>query len=446
MDPHIGFRFLLLGAITAANAFFAAAEAALLSARHHALRHLADKGSAGAQAALKLVSNTGRMLSVVQVGVTLASLGMGWAGEETVYHLLLAAFAPVTTPATAFLFRAISLVAAFLVLALILVVVGEVVPKNLAIANANRFAVLFSPPLLFFYRILSPFVFVVESATALVSRLFRFRSNPQAGRHTAEELKYIIRSSELDQFENKAIRRLLDLDQHAVREIMVPRNNIVSLPVDAGLDRILRTVSQQPYTRLPIYEGDPEHIIGILHAKDLLAVWGDRRLAEARRQVPPLELRRLLRKPMVVPESKALSELIDEFRTAHAHMAVVVDEFGTIAGLVTLEDALEQVFGEIEDEFDPRRPEPSPGAEQIELDGGTSIRDLESHYGIGLAADAGFETLAGFLLFRLGRLPSAGETIESAGRRFTILQMERNRIARVRIEKTPQAESNESAR
>jgi len=424
MDPHFGSRLLLLAVITAVNAFFAAAEAALLTARQHALRHMADKGSAGALAALSLLADTGRMLSVTQVGITLASLGMGWAGEETVYHALLAAFAPVTTPATALLFRAVSFVAAFLLLTLVLVVVGEVVPKNMAIENADRLAILVAPPLLFFCRIGGPFVFVVERAAAAVSRLFRFRSKPSAGGHTAEELKYIIRSSQLERFENTAIGRLLDLDQYVAREIMVPRNNIVSLPVDADFDRVLRTVNEQQYTRIPVYEGDPEHIIGILHAKDLL-----------RRRSGPFHLRRLLRKPLVVPESKALGELIDEFRTSHKHMALVVDEFGTIAGLVTLEDVLEQVFGEIEDEYDARRPAPTPGAERVELDGGTSICDLETQHGIQLPADAGFETLAGFLLFRLGDIPAAGQTLEHQGLRFTILEMQRNRIARVRIDK-----------
>lgn len=424
MDPHLGLRFLLLSAITAVNAFFAAAEAALLAARQHTLRRLADKGSVGAQAALSLLGNTGRMLSVVQVGVTLASLGMGWAGEETVYHLLLSAFAPLTTPATALLFRAISFVVAFLLLTLVLVVVGEVVPKNLAIDRADRFAILIAPPLLVLCRVLAPFVYLVESVTAAASRLFRIRSDPGSSRHTAEELKYIVRSSELEQFENTAIRRLLDLDQCAARQVMVPRNDIVSLPVDAGFEQVLRTVNEHGYTRVPVYEGKPEHIIGILHAKDLL-----------RRRPFPFSLRRLMRKPLVVPESKAVSELIDEFRTSHTHMAIVVDEFGTIAGLVTLEDALEQVFGEIEDEFDARRPTPLPGAERIDLDGGTNIRDLETQYGIAIEAGAGFETLAGFLLSRLGRIPTAGEALEHDGRRFTILAMERNRIARVRVER-----------
>ncbi|MBI4877777.1 MAG: HlyC/CorC family transporter [Acidobacteria bacterium] len=422
-------RFLLLVAITAVNAFFAAAEAALLAARQHALRHLANPGHPGAQAALSLLGNTGRMLSVVQVGVTLASLGMGWVGEETVYGVLLDAFGPLTTPATEWLFRAISFLTAFFLLTLVLVVVGEVVPKNLALGHAERFAVLVAPPLLVLSKILSPLVLVVERATAACSRLFRVRSAPSAGRPTAEELKLIVRSSQLAPFENQSIPRLLDLEKLAAREVMVPRNDIVSLPVDAGPDQVLRFAGEHQFSRFPVYDGDPERIIGFVHTKDLLGLGPDRR------RWTPFQLRRYVRKPLVVPESKALDELLDEFRTSHTHMALVVDEFGTITGLVTLEDVLEQVFGEIEDEFDARRPAPSPEAASIEVDGGTNIRDLETQYSIELPADAGFETLAGFLLFRLGYIPAPGEAVEYGGRRFTVVELERNRIARVRIER-----------
>jgi putative hemolysin len=187
-----------------------------------------------------------------------------------------------------------------------------------------------------------------------------------------------------------------------------------------------------------VYDGQPEHIIGFIHLKDLLRVWEERRLAnEKRRPVRQFRIRALLRKALVVPETKPLNELIDEFRESHTHMAMVVDEFGTIAGLVTLEDVLEQIFGEIGDEYDPQARPLEKEAPEVEVDGTTLIRDLDNLYSVELPAEAGFETLAGFLLYQLGYIPRGGETIEYAGRRFTILEMERNRIARVRIEKVP---------
>ncbi len=215
---------------------------------------------------------------------------------------------------------------------------------------------------------------------------------------------------------------------------MTPRRGIVSVSLSAGLDELLRLTLEHKYSRLPVYEGNPEHIIGFVHYKDLMRAWQERKSANDRRQPHrPFRLRPYLRRLLVVPETKPLHQLIDEFRTKHTHLAMVVDEFGTFTGLVTLEDVLEQVFGEIADEHDVRRPVPSAGAPMIELDGGTNIRDLSSQYEIDLPGDAGFETLAGFLLHQFGYIPAAGESVVHDGRTFLVAAMDRNRIARVRI-------------
>jgi CBS domain containing-hemolysin-like protein len=220
---------------------------------------------------------------------------------------------------------------------------------------------------------------------------------------------------------------------------MVPRNAIVSVSVDASLDQVLRRMREHEYSRIPVYEGSPEHIIGYVHYKDMMRIWEERRMANSkRRPLPPFHLSRVLRKPLVVPETKQLNELIDEFRETHIHMAIVVDEFGTIAGLVTLEDALEQIFGEIGDEHDVKRPRPASEAETVEVDGAITIRDLDTQYGMELPGDAGFETLAGFLLFQLGYIPKVADTVEYGRRRFTILGMDHNRIERVKIERLPE--------
>jgi CBS domain containing-hemolysin-like protein len=218
---------------------------------------------------------------------------------------------------------------------------------------------------------------------------------------------------------------------------MVPRTALVSVSVDATLDQVLRIFLEHLYSRLPVYEGKPENIIGVLHLKDLIRVWDERRQAlEHRRPARPFRLRRILGKLLVVPETKPLAGLVDEFRTNHVQMAMVVDEFGSITGLVTLEDVLEQIFGEFEDEHDEKRARPlEPGHEVIEVEGTIPIRDLQSHWGIELPTDAGFETLAGFLMFQLGEIPAEGESVEFDGRCYTILEMRRNRIQRVEIRK-----------
>ena len=434
------FRLLLVVFLMAVNGFFAAAEVALLSVRHSRLRQMAVERHAGAQVALNLLSNPGRLLSVTQVGVTLASLGIGWAGQDAVYGLLLAAFHPVLTPFTGTFLRGAGFLISFLSISYFHVVMGEVVPKNLAIAKADALAALVAPVLLVFYRASLPFVVVIERSAAAITRALKLRGSGHAGGHSAEELKLIVSSSRglgyLPELQEDIIHRVLDLGAVAVREIMVPRNDIISIPLTASLDEVLETMNREQHSRLPVYDEVPEKIIGILHYKDLLPIWEERRSAiRLGRPSRSFRMSRLLRRHLVAPESKPLSQMLADFREGRSHIAMVVNEFGTIVGMVTVEDVLEQIVGRIEDEHDERARRKGTAAGETELDGSTRIRDLESDFGIGIPTEAGFETLAGFLLFRMGRIPHAGESVEYEGRRYTVVEMERNRIARVRIEK-----------
>jgi len=436
-DAHYGLRLLLLILIVGVNGFFAASEVALLTVRESRLRQLAEEGQVGANAAMSLLANPERMLSVVQVGVTLASLGLGWAGEDTLYGLLVGLFRPILTPESSALLHGLSFTIAFLGITYAHVVLGEVVPKNLAVEKADRLALLVAPLLLVFYRLSAPFVSIVETSASAISRLLGIQGE-RGGGHTAEELRHMISAGKLPEFQEDMIHGVLDLGGLYVREIMVPRNEIVSLPVSATLDQILEVILSSRLTRVPVYEDRREHIIGILHAKDFLRVWLERRVAlRANRPYREFRLTSLLRKPLVVPETKPLVQMLQEFKQGRSHMALVVDEFGTIVGLVTVEDVLEQIVGEIQDEYDQAAQVAIEGADTVDLDGATNIRDLEMHHGIEIPTDAGFETLAGFLLLRLGYIPKPGESVEHEGRRYTVLEMQRNRIAKVRVEKLP---------
>jgi CBS domain containing-hemolysin-like protein len=439
----MGFRFFILFLIIGTNAFFAAAEVSLISSRKSRLRALAEHGNAGAQAALNLLAHPARLLSVTQVGVTVASLGLGWAGQDAMGMLIQRILLPWVNVNSMPWLHATAFALGFLLITYAHVVIGEVVPKNLAIEKTDRLAILVAPLLLLFHRASAPFVFVLERSAAAISRWLGLRGG-QTGGHSAEELKFIVSLSRseghLRPFEEDAIQSMLELQNYYAREIMTPRNAIVSVPLEASLDEVLRLIRSKKHTRIPVYNGQPEHIVGFIHLKDLLQVWTERRVAiENRRQVRQFRIQALLRKPLVVPETKPLNDLIDEFRSSHTHMAIVVDEFGTIAGLVTLEDVLEQVFGEIGDEYDPHALPLEKEAPEVEVDGATLIRDLDNLYGVDLPSDAGFETLAGFLLYELGYIPKGGEVVKHAGRKFTILEMDRNRIARVRIEKVEEA-------
>jgi CBS domain containing-hemolysin-like protein len=269
------------------------------------------------------------------------------------------------------------------------------------------------------------------------------------GGHSAEELKFIIEASgregHLEQFEEGTMRRLLHLKDVYAREIMTPRVDIVSVPVTASLDDLLQITLEHKYSRLPVYGSSPEDIVGIVHYKDLMHAWRERKTAtDNRRPTRPFVLRRYLRRPLVVPETKPLHQLVDEFRQRSTHLAIVVNEFGSISGLVTMEDVLEQIFGDIADEHDARRVLPQPGSPVIEVDGSTSILNLASQFNIRLPGDAGFETLAGFILFKLGYVPSPGDSVAYENHTFTVQQMDRNRIARVKVvtQQVPEAQAS----
>jgi CBS domain containing-hemolysin-like protein len=435
-------RLFLVVLLIAVNGLFAAAEVSLVSVRQSRLRQLAAEGHSGAQAALNLLSTPGRLLSATQVGVTLASLGLGWAGQDTVFGVL-SAWIPyfASNAAAARFLHGVSFVVAFLTISYFHVVMGEVVPKNLAIATSDRLAALVAPALQVFCRISTPFVVTIERSAAVITRLMKLKSAPHAGGHSSEELKLIVSSSRGQGFvpeaEEEMIHRVLDLGAIAVREVMVPRNNMVSIPAEATLDQVLETMIQKRHARLPVYQGSPEKIIGILHYKDLLPVWEERRQAiRSNRPSQAFRVNRLARKHIVVPETKPLSQMIAEFRRARTQMAIVVDEFGTIAGLITVSDVLQQIVGRVEDEH-LSKAVPRLEANEVDLDGATRILDLESELGLEIPADAGFETLAGFLLFQLGEIPHIGQSLEYHGRRFTVLAMDRNRISRVRVQKIP---------
>lgn len=443
-----GYRFLLMFAIIGANGFFAGAEAALISSRPSRLKGMAERNVVGAAAALNLLARPERLLAVVQVGVTLTSLALGWVGEDTLYRLLAAWFNFSPAPLVAAAMDAVAVVVAFVLMTYMHVVIGEVVPKNLAIGQAERFAVLVSPALLVFFKAAEPFVWVIEQSARILTRAIGARGDHNAGVHSTEELKFVIAAAHsaghIQEFEKEAASRLLETQEYAAREVMTPRNALTMVELDAELDEVLNAFRDSGYSRLPVYEKSREYILGIIHVKDVLAYWTERRQSNAKRKpVPPFDLRAILRRVPVVPETKPLNQLFDELQSRRAQVAFVVDEFGTIAGLITMEDILEQIFGEIQDEFDPVYNLPPQDAVSVEVEGTIQICDLDAQYGIELPDDHEFETLAGFILYQLGRIPEAGDEVVHESRRYTVLEMEHNRIAKVRIDRLePPAEQD----
>jgi len=338
--------------------------------------------------------------------------------------------------------HSISVGIAFLLITTLLMVLGELVPKALAYDRAEQASLLIARPMLLFLQLTR---YPVRALDWMASIVLHFLGHAAAGGHgalhTAEEVKLIVSSIRkrgmLGEEQEEMIHSVFDLHRVLVREIMVPRPKITCLPLTQDLQFLLDRVVEDRYSRVPIYEGSPDHIVGILNTKDLLRVAFDR----LRQRVPldaPLDLRSLLYQPMIVPETMSLNRMLDEARERHSQMALVVDEFGTFVGLVTLEDILEQIVGEIQDEYDREEKAIHRVAENVlVVDSSLGLRELADDYDIVLPRGAGVETLAGFVLARLGIIPQGGESFVFDGRRYTVLEMDGRRVAKVQVEKLP---------
>jgi CBS domain containing-hemolysin-like protein len=440
MATYVLLRVLAVVLLVAANAFFVAAEFALVSVRDTRIQQLVEIHRIGARTVQKLHSRIDELLAAVQLGVTLASLALGWIGEEGLARLLESAFQGLHHPGLYAHVTAILL--AFILITYLHTTLGELVPKSVALHRAERVALAVAGPMDIFITATKPFLYVMTHTARLLLRAFGVPQIRQGGVHSPEELKLVVTASRrlglLPTFAEELIHRTLEMGDVTAREIMVPRPDIFSLPADMSLDEALTSVVEEQHSRVPVYERKrgPEHIIGVLYSKDLTR-WMRLRLVlspETAERLAQMEVRHLMRDVLVVPETKPLPDLLTEFKLRKRHLAVVVDEFGSTVGVVTVEDVLEQLVGEIEDEFDvARQPLPAVGTTML-LDASVPLRDLETQYQLKLPREEGYETLAGFVLARLQKIPRGGEKFEFGGRRFTITEMDGHRIAKVKIE------------
>ena len=440
----IGLRLLGLFALVAVNGFFAAVEFSLVAVRLSRVRQLVEQGRFRARIVLELIGKLDRVVSGVQVGITLTSLGLGALGESTLATLLTPFVANMPGKHAFFLIHAVSLTVAFLFLTFLHVVLGELVPKSISLQRAERVALLVAPPFQWYLEVFRPVISLLDGASRWVLRGLGFSGRTSHTQiHSAEELQIQIQQARerglVGIEEEKLILGAIELDQMQTRELMVPRPDVHFVAADTTLEDLMRVFVTTQRSRLPVFEGKGDHVLGYVHIKDIVWVLLDReRRTEEGWSAPEFNLRSLLHEIVIVPESKPVSELLVELRKGHRWMAMVVDEFGTILGLITLEDILEQVVGEIHDEFDVvEKPlVVGQGADAAMIfDASLGLRDLESQYGILLPEDPSYATVGGFVLARLGFIPRGGETFDFGGYRFTVVEMDRRRVARVKIQK-----------
>lgn len=441
MVTYVLLRVLGILLLVAANAFFVAAEFALVSVRDTRIQQLIAARRVGARTVRKLQEHLDEFLAAVQLGVTMASLGLGWVGEVTVARAIQTGVTGV--PYAGVYAHAIAVVVAFAGITYLHVILGELVPKAVALQRGERVALAVAGPMDFFLTVARPFLFVLASSGRFFLGLFSAPQLRHARVHSPEELKLIVTASRrfglVPELQESMILRALEMGGVAVREIMVPRPNVFTLPADMSLEQASARVVEEQHSRVPVYDPQrgQEHIVGLLYSKDL-SRWMRLRLSlkpgdPAATQLDQMKVRDIMRGVLVVPETKPLPDLLIEFKQRKRHLAVVVDEFGSTAGVVTVEDVLEQIVGEIEDEFDVAA-QPLPVGTTMVLEGAVNIRDLETQYRLTLPRDQGFETLGGFVLAQLQRIPVGGDTFEYDGRRYTVLEMDGLRVARVKIE------------
>ena len=447
MFEFLLFRGVAIIVLILGNGFFVAAELALVSVRQTRVEQMIAQRRPGARLVRHLQEHLDEFLPAVQLGVTLCSLALGWIGEPVLAEVFESWMGGL--PHSHIYAHLIAVPIAFAVITYFEVLLGELVPKALALRKSEQVAVAVAGPMDVFIRLTRPAIRLMNSSAQLVLRLFRTpAAHETASVHSPEELKLMAtaarRTGMLPEYQEALIHRAVEINQVPTREIMTPRQRIFSLPFDMLIEEASARIVDEQHSRVPVYDPvrGPEFIVGVVYSKDISRLMHFRASARTRFSGTPfveLRLKQVMREVLVVPETKPVLDLLHEFQDRRRHLAIVVDEFGSTTGLVTVEDAIEQLIGEVEDEFDVAAKKVLTTATGgLVLDGSVNLRDLETQMRWSLPRQGGVETLAGFILTRLGHIPQGGESFEYEGRRFTVLEMNGNRISRVRIETTSQ--------
>ncbi len=428
----IGARLGVVALLVLANAFFVAAEYALVASRRTRIEAMIRRGDGKAKLARRALLALDRSISGTQLGITLASLGLGWVGEPAIAHTIEGLFAALRGPLALLATHGVAVTVAFLFITFLNVVLGELAPKAIALLYPERTSRWLSGPLIAFTIATNPFIWVLKTSANLVLRLFGERAPTRLDRlHSAEDLRMLVdqsaKAGSLDKGDARLLAGVFEFSEKTARDVMTPRTAMVALPAGASLPEAADRVAAAKRSRYPVMGASLDDIVGIVHAKDVLG---------ALRGPPPAPaLRDLMRPPHFVPGSREVEDVLADMKLRRAHMVIVLDEYGGTAGLVTMEDLLEEIVGQIYDEYD--RPGdvrasgtmPAPGAAQP---GSLALEDVNARCGLTLASDD-YTTLGGYLFGRLGRLAKVGDVVKVDGGAFEIVSMDGRRIGTARF-------------
>jgi putative hemolysin len=427
MDPV---ELLVLVILILVNAVFVAAEIALVTVRRTRIDQLVDEGSRAARRVKRLIAQPGRFLAVIQLGITfIGFLAAAFAGVSLTTELdgFLRGFEPLRPYS-----GAIALLIVTALLSFVTIVFGELVPKTLALAHPERFAIVLAGPVDLVGRVLNPIVWLLTRVTNSVNRLLGVNDVVQ-NQISTEELKLLVeRGGEqgiLEAEEEQMINAVIELGRRRVHEVMVPRIAIAAIPASATFGEAIETIIEHGHSRIPVYEDSVDEILGILYAKDLLPILRDS-------AGPRPDLRALLRTPVYIPESMTVDDLLHEFQRRKVHIAIVLDEYGGTAGLVTIEDLLEEIVGEIQDEYDTEEPMVVRlSDDEARVDGRASVDDLAELFdtNLGLDDEDEYDTVGGLIYHRIGGVPSPGDRVEVDGLILTVETTDGRRVGKVLV-------------
>jgi magnesium and cobalt exporter, CNNM family len=424
-------ELLAVAFIVAANAFFVAAEYGLVTVRRTRLQELDAQGSRSARRVLRLLDVPPRFISAIQLGVTLSSLALGAIGEPVVSRLLKRPLDLLPASWHTSVATTIAVILAFTILTYFHVVMGEIVPKSFTLQHPERVALVTAGPINAFHAIFKPFIWVLVHTSAWVLGWFGVTASSGVTLvHSEEELKMLVTASRekgvIEEEEQAMLHKVFEFADKDAADVMVPRPDLVAVPADLPVQEVLRLVLSHPFTRYPVYEGELDDVVGVLHVRDLFSALHDRGLQR-------VELRSILRDAIMVPETKPLDELLAEFQRTSNHLAIVVDEYGSVEGLVTLEDLLEEIVGEIGDEFDlPDAGVLRIGRGRVRLAGSFPIDDFNERFGKRLPVDD-YHTVGGFVFGEIGRAPKPGDAVAFDATRFEVHAVEGTRITEVDV-------------
>jgi CBS domain containing-hemolysin-like protein len=412
------------------NGFFVAAEFALVKVRASQLDLKIQKGSTRAKLAKSLLEKLDAYLSATQLGITLASLALGAVGEDVISHLVSATFIKFGIAIDPLKMHSIALPIALTLLTFFHVTIGEQIPKMIGIKYSLPATLIIAWPMRIFYFLCSPFIIFLNKSSNLALRMMGLQQAGEEDIHSEEELRLILTESEeggaIKPSENELIQNVFDFDDRIVKQVMVPEKRILAIDVELGRNELIKRVVEEGFSRIPIYLGDINNIIGIVHSKDLLRAVIDNKFRTIKEIMRPVHF---------IPESMKINELLRDFQKRHYQMAIVTNEFGSTAGLVTMEDIIEELVGEIQDEHDEEKPNVEKKSEtEFIVNAQVAISDVNEALPIAIPEDSHYETVSGYINYIFGRIPAENEKKSMNGYTITVLKRSRQYVELIKFE------------